>query len=299
MRAGNRGSIFGLILTGILTLAAIGGLIAFCRINNISSPKDAMAYIQNKSNQVGKCYDKNGKDCDIKLAGGKSSDNNNQIDSSKNKLTDADLGYSGPKAGQPYINSADKYNKTSFNAKLSKISTLDPTKNKFNSSDWAHFIPVNNKNTCFSMKDNILNNEAVHGSIKLQDEYRNNTNNINKACSISSGSWVDSYTGDIIHNDNATLDYVIPLEYANNNGGATWSKDKKKQFSNDEENLSVVSSKSKKDRDGKTVSKWTSKTGTTQCEFSRKYINVLYKYSLSVSSKDKQALSTQLMKCNK
>lgn len=301
-RKGIIGTIFGLLFSAVI----IGAISAFFRLNGINSIDTFVSYFAGQQDNVKQCYINHGKNCTAKITDdGKAaltdSATNVAKDPVKAILSNSALGYTGPAKGQPFMDDEIKRTKDSMIDKVDglKTKTKDTVaKAKYSETDWPHFVPTSR--TCWSMQNEILTRQAVPGSIKLLDEYRKSTTDTNAACSIKSGQWTDAYTGKVIKSSKkVALDYVVSLKYAHNNGGYKWSKEQKQAFANDAENLSTVTSSSKKDRAGKSPSEWLPKSDKEACVFSKNYANILSKYSLSISDKDKTAISRGIMKCTK
>lgn len=100
----------------------------------------------------------------------------------------------------------------------------------YNRSDWNHWIDADSD--CQNTRHELLiSTSSIAVKFKSDDQ-----------CNVLSGSWYDPYGGEnyTISND-LDLDHVVPLKFAHGHGGDIWSKDKKKTFANDVENLLLVS----------------------------------------------------------
>ena len=62
-----------------------------------------------------------------------------------------------------------------------------------------------------------------------------------KKCLVTQGVWLCPYTGKVFYiAKKLDIDHVIPLKWAWEHGASEWSKEKRKQFANDPENLLAV-----------------------------------------------------------
>lgn len=297
MRGNNKG-ISGALIGGLITLIMAGFVLAFFRANNIKSVHDVIRWARGETPKVSKCA--NGGDCEINL---KVKDPMIGHQHNSKPLTDNAIGYKGPQKGQPFLDDSIKYTKKTFVDSVNGLQQATQNaikkaeKEKFKKSDWPHFVPSGRD--CWSTENEILSNQAIAGTVKYRDEYRQKTDDKNKACSITDGKWIDTYTGKEVKRGDIVLDYAIPLEYAHSHGGLNWDAKKKQQFANDADNIVVTSSSQSKDRDGKSPSKWLPKNKNSKCVIAKKQINVLSKYSLTIDEKDKSALLGAVQACDK
>ena len=62
-----------------------------------------------------------------------------------------------------------------------------------------------------------------------------------KQCNVLVGSWYDPYSNEIYTiSKDLDLDHIVPLKFAHGHGADKWSRERKKQFANDYENLLLV-----------------------------------------------------------
>jgi hypothetical protein len=109
--------------------------------------------------------------------------------------------------------------------------------------------------------------------------------------------WTSPYDG-LVTRDPAALqiDHLVPVRQANISGARDWTKDQRKTFYNDRDNLiaaSVHSNESKGDSD---PAKWRP-AQAFQCTYAKMYVNVKAKYQLTVDSDEKAALVAMLQAC--
>lgn len=310
MKSNRHEGLLGTIISFLVLLLVLGFGVAFLRSKHIHNPSEFMTYIGQTSNHVGDCahsvIDKKTGKCKINFDSS-NSQNNEQLKkqtqansnfNKKNSLTNRDLDYSGPQAGSPYIPDSIKYTKQAYQQELQGMTTSQPKKVAFYENKWPHFISEDNP--CWSTKNQVMYEDKVNDNkFVMLNSYRNVTSNLKNACSIKTGVWIDSYTGQTINLSSSTLDYVIPLSYANSMGGNNWTLSKRTKFANDKDNLVVVSNKSKKARNEKDLNDWQPKNGTARCNIAKRFVTVASKYALSIKGNDKTALSEQIASCSK
>lgn len=290
----------GLVSTAISLAVLIimaGGIMAVLKINDIHNTEDLYSFFKKKSEDVKDCYANKGEGC-IVLPEVKSG---SETDIDEGKLSDNELGYNGPSEGEAYLQDAAKTSKEYTLALLDKIKISKSSKAKLVISDWSYFAPVSDNNPCWTSKDEVLDSQAVPGSVKYKDINHNETDDKEKACSISKGKWIDPYSGKTIKNvKDMDVDFIIPLSVVNKSGGSDWDKVTKKTYSNDTENVLIAVSKdSKDDRGDKTIAKYIPKSKEYKCEFAKNYTIVANKYNILITDKDKDKLSDLIVECEK
>lgn len=303
--SGDKGGLGSLFVSFFVLIIALGFGLAFLKAKNINNVGDFMTYIHQSSNATGKCFkqtaDTQSVACiDKNNASNNSSQDNKSSDTNNpsSTLTDAQLGYDGPKEGQPYLDDSIKKTKEAFTNTLSKLNISNGKTQSFNETSFPHFIS-SDKNPCWSVKNSILYAQKSEGKFVMQDAYRHETSDMTKACSIKEGTWIDTYTGKKLSVDSANLDFVIPLQYANNHGASSWDNSKKQAFANDKDNFVVASTSAIAKRHGRTPAKWLPDNNKYACVLSKKFVSVANKYSLSITQDDKTALDKAISKCAK
>lgn len=294
----------GLIASFIVLIIGCGFGLAFLHAKNINNVSEFMTYIHQGSNSAGKCVNKAAQTGEIQCVDKPSVDTNtennpaNNINSQSSDLSDTQLGYSGPAEGQPFLDNTIKKTKKSFSVALDKLNLSKGKSSSFNEASFPHFIN-SSSNPCWSTKNTILYSQKADGKFIMEDAYRKPTTDMTKACSIKAGTWIDTYTGKKLSVDSVNLDFVIPLQYANNHGASSWDNAKKQEFANDKDNFVVASTSGIAKRHGRTPAKWLPDDDKYACILSKKFISVANKYNLSITENDKNALDKAISKCAK
>lgn len=297
MKRRNRKGITSYLLDLLMFIIIAGGLVAFFRINNISGEGDLHSFLKDKSNDTEDCYRNKGQGC-VTIP---SREKDSNINTPK-IASDSEINYKGPSNGEPYLNKSSRLLKKDSIDTVTSLNKIDGTSKSVDNiklEDWPHYIPFK-ESDCWSVKDEVISSHGVKGTVKYLDLYREPTSSKDKACSVDSGEWIDSYTSKKIKKiDDVTVDYVVGLETANYLGGNKWGIEQKTKFANDPENMVVVSKKSKEDRDGLGLDEWSPKNKTASCNFSKNYAMILKKYNLSLDDNTEEELKSSLSKCKK
>lgn len=304
-RRGRKG-VLGYVFDVAMAVIVVAIVVAFFRINNITSITDLYSIAKDKSVATKACYKSRGEGCLVlpDVSGGSSSDGSSGANVDDGKITDEDIGYKGPIAGEAFIQDTAKISKEYVLAALDKMNVVklieEKKENKVDPKEWAYFSPVGDSK-CWTVKKEVLSLQANPESIKYATKSHEETDDKTKACSIVSGEWIDPYSGDKVEDPSLmTVDHIVSISDANKSGGKDWTPEKKKEFANDKDNvLLAVSKKSKESRDGKTIDKFKVDNEAYRCEFAKNYTLIKNKYELTVTDKEKKALSKALVKCDK
>jgi len=182
---------------------------------------------------------------------------------------------------------------------LDKLKVEEPQKVDYDREEWNHW--TSQGSGCWDTRDKVLYDEAVKGSVVLADKNKKTTTDLASACSVTSGKWLDPYTGvEITNPKELDIDHMIPLSYAAKHGGQAWSEDKKEQFANDLSNpqhLLAVKLSENRTKGDKGPGSWRPSNTAYQCQYATDWIGISTNYSLSISSADKKALTEMLATC--
>ena len=109
----------------------------------------------------------------------------------------------------------------------------------YNRKDWPHWIDADND--CQNTRAEILIRDSK-SVVKFKR---------NKPCNVSWGKWNDPYTGKIFYKaSDIDIDHIVPLAYAYEMGGKYWSREQKRTFANDFENLIAVEDNANQSKGG-------------------------------------------------
>jgi hypothetical protein len=287
-RAGSsagRGKIFGVIVT----IVAIAAALAFLRVNHITSINAAIDYFRGASNETSRTIRGSGLDkklsniCNFvedasclydKDVQAKIGDVNND-----GKIDNADSDEYAMENGVTEGGSAGS--KQSEATRADSLSTADPSGDAFKAAEWPHWTIVSGQ--C-DARELVMKNAGL---------------SVDSKCRPTGGSVTDPFTGGKISDiSDITVDYVIPLKYAEQHGGASWSPDQKRAYANDGSLLLAVSRSASDDRGDKGPDEWTPSDKSYACEYVNRWIDTALKYDLTVTARDKIEMQTVLKTCS-
>jgi hypothetical protein len=120
------------------------------------------------------------------------------------------------------------------------------------------------------------------------------------SCAATSGSWYSPYDGATwSQSSDVDIDHVIPLSNAWRTGASSWTTTRRAQFANDLTNpqLIAVTDNVNQSKGDQTPATWKPSRTTYWCTYSKMWIHVKYRYTLTVNSAEKSALTTMLGYC--
>ncbi|MBT1173190.1 HNH endonuclease [Bifidobacterium sp. MA2] len=124
------------------------------------------------------------------------------------------------------------------------------------------------------------------------------------SCQVKSGTLDDPYTGKTIHftrgvetSTAVQIDHVVALENAWQSGTSSWDSARRRQFGNDPYNLLAVDGPANQDKGSASAAYWLPTNSAYRCEYVARQIGVKTKYSLTVTSAEKDAMLAVLHTC--
>lgn len=117
-----------------------------------------------------------------------------------------------------------------------------------------------------------------------------------KGCKVEFGKWADFY-----HNSFYTsarevdIDHVVPLFEAHKSGGAEWSRDQKRTFANDIENLVITGKRTNRQKGANTLKTWLPVEAEYACRYYQQWMKIKKKYDLIISEDEVKSLD--ITKC--
>lgn len=182
--------------------------------------------------------------------------------------------------------------------KLGTLKVADAQNVAYNRSDWKHWINVRN---CWTVREQVLADEAVPGSLVLKDSAGKPTANLATACSITSGKWVDPYGGKTYTNPNdLDIDHMVPLGYVAQHGGQSWDSAKKQSYANDLNyagHLKAVAKGENRAKSDKGPGNWKPSDKNGWCVYAQDWVNISSTWNISVAANDASALKEMLATC--
>ncbi|MFL1378827.1 MULTISPECIES: HNH endonuclease family protein [unclassified Nocardiopsis] len=120
----------------------------------------------------------------------------------------------------------------------------------------------------------------------------------NSNCQPTSGSWYSFYdavtwSGDVAQ---ISVDHMVPLSEAWKTGAASWTTDQRRAFANDVNSpqLWAVTTSSNSAKGDKDPSQWMPTNTAIHCNYVKAWVNVKYRYNLSVTSTEKSSIQSTI-----
>jgi hypothetical protein len=158
---------------------------------------------------------------------------------------------------------------------------------RYNRKDWPHWIDEDND--CQNTRAEILI-ESSQVPVKFKR---------NRGCSVSHGLWVGPYTGmTFTQASDLDIDHIVPLAHAHRTGGANWSREQKRRFANDPDNLLAVDDRTNQEKSDKGPVRWKPPMESYWCEYARRWRLVKGKYGLVVSDRERRSLTVMTSRCH-
>ncbi|MCW8127123.1 GmrSD restriction endonuclease domain-containing protein [Microbulbifer halophilus] len=103
-------------------------------------------------------------------------------------------------------------------------------------------------------------------------------------CRVATGLWLDPYTGKF-YSDASDLDveHIVPLKWAHERGGAHWSRERKRQFAEDSENLWLVDDGRNQSKGHRGPDEWMPPYAPASRVYVRRFMSIVQKYGLQPS----------------
>ena len=247
------------LISSVIGLVIICGfLLGFIQLNNIQNASDFIRYGRLKGAEISRCVNQSlneGKiKCDIGLKVGSYAETQEEADTINNEYgthitvqnttandinTELGIGVTSTYESSLQTMSATKMTKESAERLLESIQTVDKYDDvKYNRKDWKHWS-AQNGNTCWNTREQALYNQGK--DVVLLDKNKKETTDINKACFIKSGTWVDPYSGETFTKPgDLDVDHTVPLNAAAKMGAQSWSPEQKEIFANDLQYVSMT-----------------------------------------------------------
>ncbi len=139
---------------------------------------------------------------------------------------------------------------------------------KYLRSDWEHWIDKDKD--CQNTRQEILIDRSL---VKVSLN--------KKGCTVVQGNWMDYYHPEE-HRlaKNVDIDHLVPLKHAHDSGAFSWSKDEKKHFANDPDNLVITNRSYNRMKGAKTIAEWLPVNKERACRYIKDWVHIKKKYNL-------------------
>jgi hypothetical protein len=158
---------------------------------------------------------------------------------------------------------------------------------EYNRNNWKHWIDADHD--CQDTRNEIL----------IRDSQKPVTFKTSRQCEVASGHWIGPYTGrQYLHPGNMDIDHIVPLGHAYQAGGANWTKEQKKAFANDYDNLLATDAGTNRSKGDKAPNEWMPPRKEYYCDYISRWTTIKAKYGLSYLPQEKVYIDQVAVWCN-
>lgn len=156
----------------------------------------------------------------------------------------------------------------------------------YNRKDWAHWI--DDDGDCQDTRQELL-----IAASKIPVQFKDL-----KECTVIYGEWFGAYTGNTFTKaSDLDIDHIVPLAHAHRHGAENWTKDQRKNFANDLENLIAVSNSANRSKSDKGPYEWLPPFKSYWCEYGKRWESIKDKYRLWYSQQERFKLNQLAETC--
>lgn len=167
-----------------------------------------------------------------------------------------------------------------------------PSKQGYDRNSFSYNTTDDDGDGC-TVRDDILKRDMTDVTYKSPSR-----------CQVKSGTLQDPYTGKTIRfirgrqtSSAVQIDHVVALENAWQSGAKQWDVQTKQQYGNDSYNLLAVDGPANQEKGSASAAYWLPPSHQYRCSYVARQVGVKQKYALTVTTTEKQAISTVLRTC--
>ncbi len=143
----------------------------------------------------------------------------------------------------------------------------------YNRKDWPHWIDADGD--CQNTRQ-----EMLIASSRVPVKFKGA-----RHCTVVSGEWFGVYTGKTFTKaSDVDVDHIVPLAHAHRHGADKWTRDQRRIFANDFENLVVVDDAANQSKSDQAPHEWLPPRKEYWCEYGKRWTHIKEKYRLWFSS---------------
>ena len=137
-----------------------------------------------------------------------------------------------------------------------------------------HWIDENND--CLNTRHELLKAKSTVPVLKDK-----------RGCLVLEGTWIGEYSGATYTNsEELDIDHIVPLEWSWRHGTVRWTDSWRETFANDFENLAISDSSLNRQKGSKGPMEWLPPESKLKCQYVQRFLLIVDKYSLSLSSEE-------------
>ena len=156
----------------------------------------------------------------------------------------------------------------------------------YNRKDWPHWIDADHD--CQNTRQEMLI-ASSRVPVKFKDS---------RHCTVVSGEWFGVYTGKTFTQpSDVDIDHIVPLAHAHRHGADKWTRDQRRTFANDFENLLVVDDAANQSKSDQAPHEWLPPRKDYWCEYGKRWQRIKEKYQLWYSAQERKTLGSLAEAC--
>ncbi|MCO1333317.1 HNH endonuclease family protein [Microbulbifer sp. OS29] len=106
-------------------------------------------------------------------------------------------------------------------------------------------------------------------------------------CKVDTGLWLDPYTGGFfLKASDLDVEHIVPLKWAHDHGGASWTRKQKQGFAEDSENLWLVDDGRNQSKGHRGPDKWMPPYMPVKQIYLKRFMAIVEKYGLQLSDEE-------------
>lgn len=103
-------------------------------------------------------------------------------------------------------------------------------------------------------------------------------------CRVATGLWLDPYTGNFYSKaSDLDVEHIVPLKWAHDHGGAKWSRELKRRFAEDPDNLWLVDDGRNQSKGDRGPDEWMPPYVPVSRIYVQRFMAIVQKYGLQPS----------------
>lgn len=156
----------------------------------------------------------------------------------------------------------------------------------YNRKDWPHWIDIDGD--CQNTRQ-----EMLIASSRVPVNFKDA-----RHCTVVSGEWFGVYTGKTFTRpSDVDIDHIVPLAHAHRHGADKWTRDQRRTFANDFENLLVVDDAANQSKSDQAPHEWLPPRKEYWCEYGKRWNRIKEKYRLWYSAQKWKTLGSLAETC--
>lgn len=155
----------------------------------------------------------------------------------------------------------------------------------YSRDDWSHWDDLDGDG-CDTRQEVLLRDTRVEATT-------------DGGCGVVRGEWYSIYDAAVAYTPgDFDIDHVVPLAEAHASGGWRLDPAQRRQFANDMDNLVAVSAESNRTKSARRPDEWRPRMQDSWCYTATTWVTVKIKYSLTVTTSERDALGQMLETCS-